>query len=304
MPSLPAAGGVAGEGRPERAACFRRGVLGSTGPGLRGPLGSVLVVGLAPAAHGGNRTGRVFTGDRSGDWLYASLYRRGWPINPPAEAATTACSSRRVGDRLRALRPAGQPSRRPTERDRCLPFLERELALLPSLRVVVASASSPTTWLPGCSASPGPALRPRGRGVPPAACWCSARTTRASRTPSPASSPSPCWTPSSSGRQPWSPDMGGFPRGFPARDERFRGRRAMTASTCQRQRRYECPTNTALVDRLGLWRGLTWVATLPRGCSGIAPSDARATIGCGGGRSSRGPEQARRHARVEGRTLE
>ncbi len=107
-------------------------------PGFGDPEASIAVVGLAPAAHGGNRTGRVFTGDRSGDWLYASLYRAGLANQP---------TSVRAGDGLRldgvwvtasvrCAPPANRPT--PAERDRCLPFLVQELALLGSVRVVVA----------------------------------------------------------------------------------------------------------------------------------------------------------------------
>ena len=107
-------------------------------PGFGDPEASIVVVGLAPAAHGGNRTGRVFTGDRSGDWLYASLHRCGF--------ANQATSVRRddglrlqhvwVTASVRCAPPANRPT--PDERDRCFPFLLRELALLECVRVVVA----------------------------------------------------------------------------------------------------------------------------------------------------------------------
>jgi uracil-DNA glycosylase family 4 len=106
-------------------------------PGFGDPDARILVVGLAPAAHGGNRTGRIFTGDRSGDFLFASLHRAG--------LANLANSEHRDdGLRLRdayiaAVNRCAPPGNRPTplERDRCLPFLERELRALGRLKVVV-----------------------------------------------------------------------------------------------------------------------------------------------------------------------
>ncbi len=107
-------------------------------PGFGDPAARVLIVGLAPAAHGGNRTGRAFTGDRSGDWLYRSLYRTGF---------ANQASSLSVDDGLRlkdvyiaaAVRCA-PPGNRPTriEFERCEPFLEAEIELLTRLRIVVA----------------------------------------------------------------------------------------------------------------------------------------------------------------------
>jgi uracil-DNA glycosylase len=98
----------------------------------------VLVVGLAPAAHGGNRTGRVFTGDRSGDWLFGSFYRVGLAVRPSSEHA--ADGQQLVGTRLvaavRCAPPANAPT--PAERDTCAPWLDAELGfVLPSVRVVV-----------------------------------------------------------------------------------------------------------------------------------------------------------------------
>jgi uracil-DNA glycosylase family 4 len=107
-------------------------------PGFGDRRARLLVVGLAPAAHGGNRTGRIFTGDRSGDWLYAALHRAGF-----ANQATSV--SRDDGLKLEdayvaAVVRCAPPDNKPNidERDRCLPYLEREIDLLPRLRVFVA----------------------------------------------------------------------------------------------------------------------------------------------------------------------
>jgi uracil-DNA glycosylase family 4 len=98
----------------------------------------VAIVGLAPAAHGGNRTGRVFTGDRSGDWLFAALHRAGFarlPTSVSADDGQELIDTRMVAA-VRCAPPQNIPT--PGERDTCRPWLERELTLLrPSLRVVV-----------------------------------------------------------------------------------------------------------------------------------------------------------------------
>jgi uracil-DNA glycosylase family 4 len=107
-------------------------------PGFGDPQASIMVVGLAPAAHGGNRTGRVFTGDSSGDWLFASLHRTGLANQPTSTSADDGLRLDRtwVSAVVRCAPPANKPT--PAERDTCLPWLERELRLLPHVRVVVA----------------------------------------------------------------------------------------------------------------------------------------------------------------------
>jgi uracil-DNA glycosylase family 4 len=102
------------------------------------PSARILLVGLAPAAHGGNRTGRVFTGDRSGDVLFAALHRAGLASQPVSVSATDGLQLRDVY--VAAVNRCAPPDNRPTpqERDACLPFLARELALLTEVRVIVA----------------------------------------------------------------------------------------------------------------------------------------------------------------------
>jgi len=102
----------------------------------------VLVVGLAPAAHGGNRTGRIFTGDRSGDWLFAAMHRVGLANQPTSVHAGDglALTGVRVVAAVRCAPPANKPT--PTERDNCARWLDREVALvLESVRAVVALGS-------------------------------------------------------------------------------------------------------------------------------------------------------------------
>jgi len=110
-------------------------------PGFGDPQARVLILGLAPAAHGGNRTGRIFTGDRSGDFLFASLHRTGFANQPTSTARDDGL---RLADLyVAAVNRCAPPGNKPTpeERSRCLPFLEREIGALPDLRVVVALGS-------------------------------------------------------------------------------------------------------------------------------------------------------------------
>ena len=107
-------------------------------PGFGDPAAGILVVGLAPAAHGGNRTGRIFTGDRSGDFLIGSMYRTGLANQPTSVSRDDGL--RLLGSYMAAVNRCAPPGNKPTplERDACLPYLEREIAALRRLRVVVA----------------------------------------------------------------------------------------------------------------------------------------------------------------------
>ena len=124
--------------REKRAAFATEEYWGRPVPPFGDPAGRLLIVGLAPAAHGGNRTGRMFTGDRSGDWLYASMHRTGFANQPHATSKDDglALIDAYITAPVRCAPPANKPTLE--ERDTCLNYLVRELGLLPNVTVVIA----------------------------------------------------------------------------------------------------------------------------------------------------------------------
>jgi uracil-DNA glycosylase family 4 len=134
-------------------------------PGFGDPDGRILVVGLAPAAHGGNRTGRVFTGDASGDFLWAALHRAGLADRPSSRRADDGLTLTDVyiAAAVRCAPPANKPTT--LERDTCAPFLLRELDLLRSVRVVLALGAF--GWDAALRAMTGLGHRPPAGGARP-----------------------------------------------------------------------------------------------------------------------------------------
>lgn len=113
--------------------------------GFGDPNARIAVIGLAPAAHGANRTGRMFTGDRSGDWLYGALFRAGLANQPEStdKEDGLVLNNVWVTNAVKCAPPENKPTA--DEQNRCRPFLRRELALLVDLRVIVALGGIGTT---------------------------------------------------------------------------------------------------------------------------------------------------------------
>ncbi len=126
----------------EKRAAFReQDYWGKPVPSFGPADARILVVGLAPAAHGANRTGRMFTGDRSGDWLYRAMWQAGLANQPTSATADDGLEL--LGARITSIVRCAPPENKPTvqERDRCLPYFRRELELLSQLRVIVCLGS-------------------------------------------------------------------------------------------------------------------------------------------------------------------
>lgn len=147
-------------------------------PSFGDPRARVLIVGLAPAAHGGNRTGRMFTGDRSGDWLYRALHRAGFANQPTSTGREDGLRLRNcyITAALRCAPPDNKPL--PAELSRCRPYLLEELELLRDVRVVVALGRIGfKTFLEACATRGMKLPKPRPKFGHGAECRLDERTT-------------------------------------------------------------------------------------------------------------------------------
>lgn len=144
-------------GREKRAAFRDQEYWARPTPGFGDPRAAVYVLGLAPAAHGANRTGRVFTGDRSGDWLFASMHRTGFANQPSSVALDDGLrlDGAFIAAAVRCAPPANKPL--PSERDNCLPYAREELDLLRPRVIVCLGAYA---WDAACRLL---AIRPKPR---------------------------------------------------------------------------------------------------------------------------------------------
>jgi uracil-DNA glycosylase family 4 len=124
--------------RAKRSAYVADEYWGRPVPSFGDPAARILIVGLAPGAHGANRTGRMFTGDRSGEWLYGALHRAGLASRPDSVGRDDGLELENawLTAAVRCVPPANKPTS--AERDACRPFLDREVRVLAELRVVVA----------------------------------------------------------------------------------------------------------------------------------------------------------------------
>jgi len=153
--------------RQRRASFARERYWGRPLPGFGDPRARLLVLGLAPAAHGANRTGRIFTGDRSGDFLFAALWRSGFASQPTSTSRDDGLrlSDARITAAVRCAPPANRPT--PRERETCMPWTQRELALLPCVRVLFCLGAfawdAAVLLLARVGDSTAPAPRPRPR---------------------------------------------------------------------------------------------------------------------------------------------
>jgi uracil-DNA glycosylase family 4 len=132
-------------------------------PGFGDPRARVCLVGLAPAAHGGNRTGRIFTGDRSGDWLFRAMHRVGFANQATSVASDDGLklTDAYIAAVVRCAPPANRPT--PEERDNCIEYLVRELRLLKNLTVAVALGSFAWDGFLRAAAALGVTAKPKPR---------------------------------------------------------------------------------------------------------------------------------------------